>query len=204
MRGPRRERHSIAEAAFIAHNLSPRPSSRRPRPLDTAYTKPLDILLASLQLCDRIRTPNKTPPAPSPHIYNGEWVGLSCLRAYQTETDQNRWAPFIGLVVVVAFCAAAWFLSPKGENQTYVHPSYLHRNTLHPTSSLWKRRTRQRSPSGQLWVFATSGLLFHDTSLCSLAFDSSSGAKQAAKSVYHMAPPYQRPNILNESMLTWP
>lgn len=30
----------------------------------------------------------------------------------------NGWAPFIGLVVVVIFCFAAWFLAPKGENQT--------------------------------------------------------------------------------------
>ncbi|PSN69477.1 hypothetical protein BS50DRAFT_633218 [Corynespora cassiicola Philippines] len=30
----------------------------------------------------------------------------------------NGWAPFIGLVVVAIFCGAAWFLSPKGENQT--------------------------------------------------------------------------------------
>ncbi|KAH7120939.1 ATPase, V0 complex, subunit E1/e2 [Dendryphion nanum] len=30
----------------------------------------------------------------------------------------NGWAPFIGLIVVAAFCAAAWFGSPKGENQT--------------------------------------------------------------------------------------
>jgi hypothetical protein len=36
----------------------------------------------------------------------------------------SSWAPFIGLVVVVIFCAASWFLAPKGENQTYVrrHP----------------------------------------------------------------------------------
>jgi hypothetical protein len=32
----------------------------------------------------------------------------------------SSWAPFIGLVVVVIFCAASWFLAPKGENQTYV------------------------------------------------------------------------------------
>ncbi|KAF2637614.1 hypothetical protein P280DRAFT_472304 [Massarina eburnea CBS 473.64] len=30
----------------------------------------------------------------------------------------NGWAPFIGLVFVVLFCVGAWFLSPKGENQT--------------------------------------------------------------------------------------
>jgi V-type H+-transporting ATPase subunit e len=30
----------------------------------------------------------------------------------------NGWAPFIGLIVVAAFMAGAWFLSPKGENQT--------------------------------------------------------------------------------------
>ncbi|KAF1980137.1 hypothetical protein BU23DRAFT_548330 [Bimuria novae-zelandiae CBS 107.79] len=30
----------------------------------------------------------------------------------------NGWAPFIGLVVVAIFCGAAWFFSPKGEEQT--------------------------------------------------------------------------------------
>ncbi|KAF2271476.1 uncharacterized protein EI97DRAFT_437791 [Westerdykella ornata] len=30
----------------------------------------------------------------------------------------NGWAPFIGAIVVAVFCAAAWFLAPKGENQT--------------------------------------------------------------------------------------
>jgi hypothetical protein len=29
-----------------------------------------------------------------------------------------RYSVFIGLVVVAAMCVAAWFLSPKGENQT--------------------------------------------------------------------------------------
>jgi hypothetical protein len=33
-------------------------------------------------------------------------------------TNMHRYAPFIGLAVVVAFCFAAWFLAPKGENQT--------------------------------------------------------------------------------------
>ncbi|EMD64757.1 hypothetical protein COCSADRAFT_159769 [Bipolaris sorokiniana ND90Pr] len=33
----------------------------------------------------------------------------------------NGWAPIIGLIVVVIFCAAAWVLAPKGENQTYVY-----------------------------------------------------------------------------------
>jgi len=37
-------------------------------------------------------------------------------------TLEHSWAPFIGLVVVVTFCFAAWFLAPKGENQTYVPP----------------------------------------------------------------------------------
>jgi hypothetical protein len=37
------------------------------------------------------------------------------------EANNTRWAPVIGLVVVVVFCLASWFLAPKGENQTYVH-----------------------------------------------------------------------------------
>jgi hypothetical protein len=37
-------------------------------------------------------------------------------------TMANGWAPFIGAIVVAVFMAAAWFLSPKGENQTYAPP----------------------------------------------------------------------------------
>ena len=33
-----------------------------------------------------------------------------------------RWSILIGLVVIVALSVGAWFLSPKGENQTYVCP----------------------------------------------------------------------------------
>jgi V-type H+-transporting ATPase subunit e len=28
-----------------------------------------------------------------------------------------RWSIFIGLFIIAAMCVAAWFLSPKGENQ---------------------------------------------------------------------------------------
>ena len=31
-----------------------------------------------------------------------------------------RYSVFIGLIIVVAMSVGAWFLSPKGENQTYV------------------------------------------------------------------------------------
>lgn len=31
-----------------------------------------------------------------------------------------RWSIFIGLFIVGAMCAAAWFLAPKGENQVSV------------------------------------------------------------------------------------
>ncbi|EXJ90222.1 hypothetical protein A1O1_03321 [Capronia coronata CBS 617.96] len=34
----------------------------------------------------------------------------------------TRWSLIIGLVVIVALSAGAWFLSPKGENQTYGSP----------------------------------------------------------------------------------
>ena len=34
----------------------------------------------------------------------------------------NSWSIIIGLVCVVVLCVLAWFFSPKGENQTYVHP----------------------------------------------------------------------------------
>jgi len=32
----------------------------------------------------------------------------------------NGYSIFVGLVIIVALCAAAWFFSPKGENQVYV------------------------------------------------------------------------------------
>ena len=35
---------------------------------------------------------------------------------------ENSWSIIIGLVCVVALSVLAWFFSPKGENQTYVHP----------------------------------------------------------------------------------
>ena len=43
---------------------------------------------------------------------------------------QLSWSIFIGLVVVVLASLAAWFLSPKGETQTYVLPSH----TIAPAS----------------------------------------------------------------------
>ena len=36
---------------------------------------------------------------------------------------ENSWSILIGLLCVVVASAVAWFFSPKGENQTYVHPS---------------------------------------------------------------------------------
>jgi V-type H+-transporting ATPase subunit e len=40
----------------------------------------------------------------------------------------NGYSIFVGLVVIVALCLAAWFFSPKGENQVYVvsNPSIMH------------------------------------------------------------------------------
>jgi hypothetical protein len=62
--------------------------------------------------------PYRNPPTQA--RYNGEWVS-SVTEAHSTRGLMGRsWAPFIGLLVVVIFCAAAWILSPKGENQTYV------------------------------------------------------------------------------------
>ncbi|KAJ5510066.1 ATPase, V0 complex, subunit E [Penicillium expansum] len=36
----------------------------------------------------------------------------------------NGWSLVIGLIIIIAFSTAAWFLSPKGDNQT------LFRSTL--------------------------------------------------------------------------
>ncbi|KAA8622477.1 V-type proton ATPase subunit e [Pyrenophora tritici-repentis] len=47
----------------------------------------------------------------------------------------NGWAPIIGLIVVVIFCAASWVLAPKGENQTYVFARpRLHQSSTTPGS----------------------------------------------------------------------
>jgi hypothetical protein len=35
---------------------------------------------------------------------------------------ENSWSIIIGLLCVVVLCVLAWFFSPKGDNQTYVHP----------------------------------------------------------------------------------
>ncbi|KAK2067608.1 hypothetical protein P8C59_001331 [Phyllachora maydis] len=37
----------------------------------------------------------------------------------------NGWSIFIGLVIVGAMCAAAWFFSPKGENQVLWRSSII-------------------------------------------------------------------------------
>lgn len=54
---------------------------------------------------------------------NGERVRALRLRCI-VDADICSWAPFIGLLVTVIFCGAAWFLAPKGENQTYVRPYF--------------------------------------------------------------------------------
>ncbi|CAI7597977.1 unnamed protein product [Penicillium viridicatum] len=38
--------------------------------------------------------------------------------------DFNSWSMVIGLIIIIALSTAAWFLSPKGDNQT------LFRSTL--------------------------------------------------------------------------
>lgn len=57
--------------------------------------------------------------------------------------ESDSWAPFIGLVVTAIFCAAAWFLAPKGENQTYVAPCS---SLIHPPGH-HRRRQQRRATS---------------------------------------------------------
>ncbi|KAJ6100064.1 hypothetical protein N7467_001599 [Penicillium canescens] len=59
-------------------------------------------------------TPN---PPHDPHYFSSAH-SLSC-----TDTSSS-WSLVIGLIIIVAASVAAWFLSPKGENQT------LFRSTL--------------------------------------------------------------------------
>jgi hypothetical protein len=54
-----------------------------------------------------------------------EYLNLHTLSGVDADTltiffAENRWSILIGLLVVVLLSVAAWVLSPKGENQTYV------------------------------------------------------------------------------------
>jgi hypothetical protein len=58
------------------------------------------------------------------------------------------WAPIIGLIVTVLFCGAAWFLAPKGENQTYVHHISSSKHKSIPATT--KPCLRKENPREQL------------------------------------------------------
>lgn len=65
------------------------------------------------------RPPRRRTPSLSFPSYHGERVQLSSSPTPRIrEANSCSWAPIIGLVVVAVFCGSAWFLSPKGENQT--------------------------------------------------------------------------------------
>jgi hypothetical protein len=46
------------------------------------------------------------------------WIDECRTTNILTRLELNRWSLIIGLLVVVGLSFAAWFLSPKGENQT--------------------------------------------------------------------------------------
>lgn len=48
------------------------------------------------------------------------WVARPTQIPKLTDCPPTRYSIFIGLFVILAMCAAAWFLSPKGENRVYV------------------------------------------------------------------------------------
>jgi hypothetical protein len=52
---------------------------------------------------------------------------------------QSSWSIIIGLIIIVAASVAAWFLSPKGENQAYI-------------ILLWTPELSRRSSSNPLWT----------------------------------------------------
>ncbi|KAF7682307.1 hydrogen ion transmembrane transporter [Alternaria burnsii] len=58
----------------------------------------------------------------------------------------NGWAPIIGLIVTVIFCGAAWFLAPKGENQTYVHNIPSPKSTPTPTKPSLRTKSSLELP----------------------------------------------------------
>jgi hypothetical protein len=78
---------------------------------------------------------------PRLYIHNGERVSRRDEDRHDMEANYSSWAPFIGLLVVVVFCAAAWILAPKGENQTYVHPSFLCRAFTTSNHTRYRPRT---------------------------------------------------------------
>lgn len=75
-------------------------------------------------------------PSLDPHTHTqARWqTGTNAPRLIgRTEANRRSWAPFIGLLVTVVFCAAAWILAPKGENQTYVRSLYLFFHDTRPS-----------------------------------------------------------------------
>jgi hypothetical protein len=92
----------------------------------------------------RPRLSPRTNPERPPRLYihNGERVSRRDKDGLDMDTNHSSWAPFIGLLVVVIFCAAVWILAPKGENQTYVYLSSLHRAYTSTPHGLLKHPTR--------------------------------------------------------------
>ena len=87
------------------------PSSPQPR------LSPYESRLADTR-CYKFPPRHIEYPASAQH---GQRVGLKLGYNLRLRSlTMYSWAPFIGLIVVAAFCAIAWFASPKGENQTYV------------------------------------------------------------------------------------
>jgi len=71
---------------------------------------------------DSSSLPPECPPRIH-HRHHGKRVCLIplCLcRRWTLTLTFASWSIFIGLAFIVIFSAAAWFLAPKGENQTYV------------------------------------------------------------------------------------
>jgi hypothetical protein len=63
-------------------------------------------------------TTNK--PTHSKRVY-----GLIPLNPHSQKLTVTSYSIFVGLAVVVVFCAISWFAAPKGNTQTYVFLPYV-------------------------------------------------------------------------------
>ncbi|KAI0405005.1 ATP synthase subunit H-domain-containing protein [Xylaria palmicola] len=89
---------SWALSTYVSHSISVTSAFFKYPTLKTSRqpTRPISALYISHWYTE--------PPKPGPQF---ELIAMA-----------QGYSVFIGLVVVAAMCVAAWFLSPKGENQT--------------------------------------------------------------------------------------
>ena len=113
---PNRRRKWGWLGSAYAHLAQPRADARL---ASVASLQPPPSIQAA---ADSSSLPPECPPR-THHRHHGKRVCLPPLPLYPRWTlalTLASWSIFIGLAFIVIFSAAAWFLAPKGENQTYV------------------------------------------------------------------------------------